>query len=302
MIGVIHLTPLDRGYPIRLRSLDDPPASITVGGGDVDSSPTVAIVGSRSADPEALLFAGDLARALAQAGVVVVSGGAEGIDRAAHEGALRARGRTWAIAGTGHEHCFPASHDALFAKIARGPGAMVWPFAPSYQHRTAFLARNRVLVALSDAVVIVQAGLPSGALGAASWARKLGKPLWVVPAAPWTSGFAGSRQLLEEGARPLVSIEALLGALGLSEPLATPQWPPGAEPVQVAPALAPPLSASAIAVLAALSATPSHADAVAAKTGLTAQATAATLLTLALEDVVVESPPGFFRRRDNRNR
>ena len=179
---------------------------------------------------------------------------------------------------------------------------MVWPFAPSYQHRTAFLARNRVLVALSDAVVIVQAGLPSGALGAATWARKLGKPLWVVPAAPWTDGFAGSRQLLEEGARPLVSIEALLGALALSGPLATPLRPPLAEPAEAAAALDAPPSASAVAVLAALSATPSHADTVAAKTGLTAQATAATLLTLALEDVVVESPPGFFRRRDNRNR
>jgi DNA processing protein len=304
---LVHLTPLDHNYPPRLRSLPDPPASITVSGGAVDSTRTVAVVGSRQAVPDALHFAKDLALELTKAGVVVVSGGAEGIDRAAHEGALCAGGRTWAIAGTGHEHCFPSEHAALFAVIGRGPGAMVWPFSPGYQRRSGFLLRNRVLVALSDAVVIVQAGLRSGALHAASWAQKLKKPLWVVPAAPWMSGFDGSRQLLDAGARPLASIDVFLGALGLAgRPGAgSPLVPPPAVERFLAPSRPPllaPLSAPAVAVLAALSARASHADAIAARTHLTAQATAATLLTLALEDVVVEGPPGFFRRRDNLNR
>lgn len=297
MTALVHLTPLDPRYPVRLRCLVDPPSSITICGGTIDSSPTVAVVGSRDAVPDALVFAKDLAGALARAGVVVVSGGAEGVDRAAHEGALRMGGRTWAIAGTGHEHCFPAEHAALFSEIGRGPSAMVWPFAPSHQRRGAFLLRNRVLVALSEAVVVVQAGSRSGALHAASWAIKLKKPLWVVPAAPWMNGFAGSRQLLDGGARPLVSIDALLRALGLVG--AGPPHPsPPSPAIQASGA---PLSESAIAVLAALSLAPSHADAIAARARLTAQVTSATLLTLALEDVVVESPPGFFCRRDSRN-
>jgi DNA processing protein len=304
--GLVHLTPLDHNYPPRLRSLPDPPASITVSGGAVDSACAVAVVGSRQAVPDALHFAKDLALELTKAGVVVVSGGAEGVDRAAHEGALFAGGRTWAIAGTGHEHCFPPEHAALFAVIGRGPGAMVWPFSPGYQRRSGFLLRNRVLVALSDAVVIVQAGLRSGALHAASWAKKLQKPLWVVPAAPWMSGFDGSRQLLDAGARPLASIEGFLGALGVAgRPVAgSPPVPPQAVEPFLGPSrpLLAPLSAPAVAVLAALSARASHADAIAARAHLTAQATAATLLTLALEDVVVEGPPGFFRRRDNLNR
>jgi DNA processing protein len=289
---LVHLTPLDPRYPGRLRSLPEPPASITVSGGAIEASRAVAVVGSRAALPDSLHFARDLAGALARAGVAVVSGGAEGVDCAAHEGALHAGGRTWAVAGTGHEHCFPASHESLFATIGRGPGAMVWPFAPAYQGRSGFLLRNRVLIALSDAVVVVQAGFPSGALQAASWAKKLQKPLWVVPAAPWMSGFDGSRQLLEEGARPLVSSDALLRTLGIAgSSLAA-----SASNTAVAlPEVA--RSEAATAILAALSPSPSHADAIAGRARLSAQVTTATLLTLALEDVVVEGPPGFFRRR-----
>ncbi|MGO9835924.1 MAG: DNA-processing protein DprA [Polyangiaceae bacterium] len=292
MTCLVHLTPLDPRYPPRLRSLPDPPASITVRGGPVEASRTVAVVGSRDALPEALHFAKDLAGALARAGVVVVSGGAEGVDGAAHDGALRAGGRTWAIAGTGHEHCFPPSHGPLFEAIGAGPGTMVWPFAPAYQGRPGFLLRNRFLVAVSDAVVVVQAGFPSGALHAASWAKKLRKPLWVVPAAPWMTGFVGSRQLLEGGARPLVSTDALLRALGVAGP-SSPTTP--SDGALALPAVA--LSQPAMAVLAALSPSASHADAIASRARLSAQVTAATLLTLALEDVVVEGPPGFFRRR-----
>jgi DNA processing protein len=296
-VTLVHLTPLDRQYPHRLRSLPGAPPSITVCGGVVDATRAIAVVGSRAAVPEALCFAGDLAAALARAGLVVVSGGAEGIDRAAHEGALAGGGRTWAIAGTGHEHCFPPTHSELFATIGRGPGAMLWPFAPDYRGRSGFLFRNRVLVALADAVVIVQAGLRSGALHAASWANKLKRPLWVVAPAPWSSGFEGSRQLIEAGARPLLSIDAFYRGLGLVgspvEPTGTITTAPGS-PAGTTDGL----SGVAAAVWSALSSSAAHADDIAVRARLTAQATAATLLTLALEDVVVEGPAGFFRRRD----
>jgi DNA processing protein len=282
-----HLTPLESGFPTRLRALADAPASLSLRGGAVEAERAVAVVGARRASAEALDFARALASALTRAGAVVVSGGALGVDAAAHEGALEGTGRTWAVAGTGHEHCFPPEHADLFERIARGPGAMVWPFPPGYRHPMGFVKRNRILVALSDAVVVVQAGERSGALNAASWARQLGKELWVVPAAPWMGkDFAGSRQLLGEGARPLVAIDAFLAAMALDGQVATRSVEPSV----------PSRSPEAAAVLEAVQAGPTHVDAIAHESGQTAQVAAVVLLTLALENVVVEGPPGFFRR------
>jgi DNA processing protein len=261
-----------------------------VRGGLLDASRAVAVVGSRAALPEALTFARDLGSALARAGAVVVSGGAVGVDAHAHEGALDANGRTWAIAGTGQDHCYPPEHAALFDRIGKGPGAMVWPFEAHYGHRSGFLARNRVLVALADAVVVVQAGIPSGALHAAAWARKLDKPLWVVPAAPWMKEFAGSRLLLEKGARSLTSLDGLFGSIGLAS--AQGQQQPRAKPASVS------LSIEESTVLAAISSTPLHLDQISDRAHLSAQVTGVALLTLALENVVVEGPPGFYTRRD----
>jgi DNA processing protein len=266
-----------------------PPASITVRGAPVEAARAVAVVGSRRACEPALRLARDLASALARAGAVVVSGGAVGIDAAAHEGALSA-GRTWAVAGTGHAHCFPAEHASLYERIGEGPGAMIWPFAPEFRHRTGFLTRNHVLVALSDAVVVVQAGERSGALHAASCAKDAGKPLWVVPAAPWMNDFAGSRWLLAQGARPVIEVDEVVSTLvpgGATRSAALLRAP------TLSPASLPPEAAS---VLRATSGSPSHIESIASASGQTVQSAVAALLTLALENVVVEGPPSFFRR------
>lgn len=261
-------------------------------GGSLEARCAVAIVGSRRASPDADEFARALAAAIVRAGAVVVSGGAMGIDAAAHRGALGAGGRTWAVAGTGCEHCFPPTHEALFDAIGRGPGAMIWPFAPASPARAgAFLIRNRVLVALSDAVVVAQAGLASGALRAAACARALVKPLWVVPAPPWAKNFEGSWQLLEDGARPLTSIASFLRALEL------PRARPGTRRRPKASARDPIQSA----ILGAISIAPLHLDEIARRAHVSVQAAAAALLTLALEAVVVEDPPSFFRQRDSPN-
>ncbi len=287
----LHLVPLDPRYPSRLRSLARPPSSLSVQGGPLDADRVVAVVGSRLAHPEAAGFASTLAAGLVRAGAVVASGGAMGIDAAAHRGALDAGGRTWVVAGTGCEHCFPSEHAALFHRVARGPGAMIWPFSPSSEARPgSFVARNRVLCAMADAVVVVQAGLPSGALTAAAAARRLARPLWVVPPPPWLgAAFDGSRRLLDEGALPLHSASALLSSLGLrsSGPSAAPR-PPSR-----------PFTPDETAVLAALSRTSGspalHLDEIASRAQSPAPAVTGALLTLALEDVVVEGPPGFFR-------
>jgi DNA processing protein len=233
---------------------------------------------------------------IVRSGAVVVSGGALGIDAAAHRGALEEGGRTWAVAGTGCQHCFPSEHASLFDAIGAGPGAMVWPFAPASAARAGgFVLRTRVLVALSDAVIVAQAGCRSGALRAAECARALKKPLWVVPAPPWAAGFAGSRILLEEGVRPLTDTTTFLKILELffdeqrpraSSTTAEARGPGPTDPIQSA-------------VLCATSSVPIHLDEIAQKAHATVQAAAAALLTLALEAVVVEGPPGFYRRRDS---
>jgi DNA processing protein len=287
----VTLTRLDSRYPSRLAHFPRAPASIRWQGGLVEAAATVAIVGSRKATAGALAFATELARALVRAGVVVVSGGASGVDTAAHAGALRAGGRTWAVAATGPERCYPACNAELFQLIARGPGAMLWPFAGG--DHGAFLGRNRVLVSLSDAVVVVQAGLQSGALHAASCARKLGRPLWVVPAAPWMGGFEGSLSLLEGGARPLTSTDALVQSLGI----AISKAPTASTESAPTPAAGPDNYRSEYRLLESMSHVPLHVDAIVARASQSAQAVAAALLTLALENVVVEGPPGFFRRR-----
>jgi DNA processing protein len=289
-VTTLHLVPLDPRYPRRLRSLARPPSSLTLRGGTLEADRVVAVVGSRVADAQARDFASTLAVTLARAGAVVVSGGAVGIDAAAHRAVLSVGGRTWVVAGTGCDHCFPAEHVDLFERVARGPGAMVWPFPPSSEARGgSFVARNRVLVALADAVVVVQAGFPSGALNAAATARKLGRPLWVVPAPPWLGpAFEGSRRLLDQGARSLHSVDALLTSLSLSR-TASPAAPPAALR---------PLSDAESAVLGALSSVPLHLDEIASRAHSPAPTVMAALLTLALEDVVVEGPPGFFRHRN----
>ena len=125
-----------------------------------------------SSSPEAEQFAFELAAVLARAGAVVVSGGALGIDAAAHRGALSVGGRTWAVTGSGRDHPFPKEHADLYREIASARGAVLSPFADDVPARQGnFPRRNGVLVALADAVVIVQAGAPSGSLNAASWAH-----------------------------------------------------------------------------------------------------------------------------------
>jgi DNA processing protein len=285
---VEHLTPLDPRYPSRLRDFKRAPASLSTRGGPLEAGCAVAIVGSRAATEEAIDFAKKLAGELARAGAVIVSGGALGIDGAAHEGALAVGGTTWVVAGTGCLHVFPPKHKDLFDAIASGPGAMIWPFepdAPSRWHR--FLSRNWVLVRLADAVVVVQAGERSGALHSAGCAHRLEKPLWVVPSAPWVAGFEGSRAILQAGrAQPLLSSTRLLESLKLRVPR---------RPRAVLPRA---LSNEESAVLRATSTGALHLDEIAARANASARTASAALLTLALENVVVEGPPGFFRRRD----
>jgi DNA processing protein len=280
-------------FPPRLAKMLSPPGEVTVTSERlVDAPRTVAIVGSRDPTDGAVALARKIADAVARAGAVVVSGGAVGIDAAAHEAAMDAGGRTWLVAPCGSDRVFPKKHADLFERVAAHPeSSVLWPFAsgayPSSARFLPFLERNRILVGLADAVVVVQAHAKSGTRNTAHWARKLGKPLWIVPIAPWDPcadaypGWAIEVQI--GGALVWTGLERFMSSLELKT-LALFSVPARS------------FSKAESQLLRALSSSPKHADELALESGLDAPSTATALLTLALENVVVEGPGGFYRR------
>lgn len=277
----LHRTDLD--YPVRLQRLRTPNAITTTG--SLEAGIRIAIVGTRNPQFETAMFARILARRIAAAGGVVVSGGARGIDSAAHRGALDAGGRTWLVAPVGLGQVCPPQNISLFNDIALSEGAVVYPFEDGrVAHRANFHLRNRVIAALSDAMVIVQAGAPSGALNAAKAARSFNVPVWVVPPVPWMNEhdeFLGCQAELDRGARPLYTVGALLKEMGL---------------VPSPNKNGPPLAEDARRLLNVATIEPKHVDELASLSGVPAPSASTALLTLTLEDVVVEGPPGFFRK------
>jgi len=302
----VHILPDDDAYPIRLLNLDEKPALTTSGPLD-HRGIAVAIVGSREPIPEARTFARELAFDLAKQRVLIVSGGAMGIDTAAHEGALEAGGVTWCVAPNGRRHSFPEENGALFRRIETSPGSrMIWPF-PDDQPKTAKTPkqRNAVLVGLARAVVVVQAHYKSGSRNAAKHARNLSRPVFVVPAAPWMRGFAGSLfELVKLGGLMLAHPSQLFRYLNLPLDPDKERWPWPSQVNLQAPEEAEtdpparPLTDDENAIVSVLSATPQHVDAVIARTGLPTSTTITALLTLSLRDVVVEGPDGFYRRKN----
>jgi DNA processing protein len=184
----------------------------------------VAIVGTRYADAEALAFTRELAAALTEAGLAVVSGGAWGVDAAAHRGALEAGGRTAVVLPIGFDRAYPARHRPLFARIAREGGALVTEQDDGvHPARWTFLARNRLIAALSAATVVVQAPARSGALSTAAAARALEKPVFAVPSAPWEPRGEGCLGLLAAGAHVCTSARDVLSLRPRGSAPAAPQ-------------------------------------------------------------------------------
>lgn len=203
-------------YPAWLRMVPDPPPVLWVRGDPrVLEQTSVAIVGSRSASQYARQVARALAAGLAEAGVVVTSGMARGVDGAAHEACLAAGGATIAVLGTGVDVAYPAEHRALAERIAaRGllmselpPGT-----APLAWH---FPRRNRIISGLSRAVVVVEASQKSGSLITARMALEQGREVMAVPGSVLHGRNSGAHALIKDGAMPVESAADILDALGL---------------------------------------------------------------------------------------
>jgi DNA processing protein len=175
----------------------------------------LAIVGARDASMAKCRLAHELASSSVRSGFAIVSGGALGIDAAAHRGALAAGGATFAVLGCGVDVVYPDRHGALFAEVSAA-GGLLSEYAPGTQPRHGqFPARNRIIAALSEAVLVVEAGFASGALITARLATKLGRALLAVPGSP------GTDELIATGAaRPISDGEALRRALAGEAPAA----------------------------------------------------------------------------------
>jgi DNA processing protein len=196
----------DPDYPERLRHLR-PPVERLWYRGRLPSGPAVAIVGSRAASGAGCDLARRLAAALARRGDVVISGGAFGIDAAAHTGALDAGGLTFAVLGCGVDVVYPDRHARLFARIET-QGGLLSELEPGEPPRARqFPSRNRIVAALSDAIIVVEAAARSGALITARLAAKAGQRLLAVPGTPGTDG------LLARGALAVTSPDDLWDAL-----------------------------------------------------------------------------------------
>jgi len=212
MNGVIRQLNLnDPDYPEGLRQLVRPPDPLFLRGTLLPAdAAAVAIVGTRAATPYGLAAAERLARELAQRGITVVSGLAEGIDGAAHRGALSAGGRTIAVLGHGLNFLYPAIHRHLAEAIADS-GALVSQFPVDLGPlKPNFPQRNRVIAGLSLGVVIVEAPERSGALITAREALEAGREVFVVPGPAGSPKHRGSHRLIQDGAKLVETADDIL--------------------------------------------------------------------------------------------
>jgi DNA processing protein len=263
--SILQVTRGEAGYPSRLLVLSDVPSVLWVRGClPQDGSRALAVVGARAASGTGCTRARTLAGDLAVLGFAIISGGAFGIDAAAHEGALAVGSPTFAVLGCGVDVVYPDRHRSLFARIA-AKGGLVSEYAPGTPPRAGqFPARNRIIAALADAVIVVEAAYRSGALITAHLAHLLGKKVLALP------GSIGTDRLLRSGqAQPVTSASEVEDALAGRPRLAAAQAQPASAPM-----------ATLLAVLREQAATPavlSH------KTGIALPAVLAALAEAELE-------------------
>jgi DNA processing protein len=223
------VTPADPEYDDHLNDLRDPPACLFVRGGPLGDLPErVAIVGSRKCSDLGRDVAQDLGRALVASGLAVVSGAAHGIDAAAHRGALQAGGRTVAVLGSGIDIAYPASSKELLERIAER-GTIVSEYPPATQAGPRhFPARNRLVVALARALVVVEGEAQSGSRISVDHALDLGREVFAVPG-PVTSPLAETPlEMIRDGATLIRGANDLLDDLGVDRD-SPPPAPPDLE-------------------------------------------------------------------------
>lgn len=289
-LGVEILTPQDIDYPERLRTLPDMPVVLYVTGNIacLNGGRYVGMVGTRRPTRYGQQACHDLSLTMAQAGAVLVSGLADGLDAEAHHAAVEAKTPTVAFLGTGIDKTFPAANVSLRQQIEAGGGAVVSEYPPDYKGKTTgtFLARNRLIAGLSEAVCVTEARRRSGTLNTVSHAIRYGRLVFSVPGSIYSPTSEGTNDLLREGkARPLCEASDVLKALEMQAPVPGPKEPETAEV---------PLDGDARLVLESLGPVPRTPAQVVADTGLTIQRVQAALMELEFAGAAASHPGQLY--------
>lgn len=285
--GVQIVTRADAAYPAMLREIHDPPIVLYVRG-DVSALDTrsVGVVGTRKPSLYATECAKKLSYQMAYAGLTVVSGLARGVDTAAHQAALAARGRTVAVLGSGLENLYPPENRELAEKIAASGGAVVSEFSMATKaDRQTFPMRNRIISGLSFGLLVVEAGARSGALISANQAGEQGRSVYVVPGRIDNPGAMGSNRLIQQGAKLVLSARDILDDLGLIF-REEPGLKSASEALQLSPAER--------AVREAIGEDETTMDDIIAKCGLPTHQVSSTLLALEMRRLVKQLPGSRF--------
>jgi DNA processing protein len=272
-------------YPVLLREIHDPPIVLYVWGGILDRDRhAIGVVGTRKPTHYGSECAKKLSYQLASAGVTVVSGLALGIDTAAHQGALAAKGRTIAVIGSGFLSIYPPENRALAEKIATS-GAVVSEFSMSVQpDRQTFPMRNRIISGCSFGLLVVEAGGRSGALISANQAGEQGRSVYAVPGQITNPGAIGSNRLIQQGAKLVTSASDILDDMGMLF----------AQTPSLIPVPAPELTGNEALVYAAIGDEESHMDEIISRCGLPTPAASSTLLALEMKKLVRQRPGSRF--------
>lgn len=268
----------DSDYPRRLKEIDQSPPVLFIRGTiNVEDDWAVAVVGTRRVTPYGRQVADEIGRFLAQNGVTVVSGLARGVDAIAHEAALQAGGRTFAVLGSGVDVIYPPEHRKLAAEIIR-QGAVISDYPVGTQpDGVNFPPRNRIISGLSLATVVVEAGEKSGALITAEFAVDQGRDVFAVPGSILAAQSQGTNRLIEQGARPLLKMSEILEALKLE------QIPEKQQARKHSP-----MSKEEQSLLEHLSSDPVHIDQLCELTGLPITNVSATLTMMELKGFVTQ--------------
>ena len=282
----------DADYPRALLAIaDPPPAFYFIGRRELLDRPALAIVGSRNATPQGVEEAEAFGATLSAAGLTIVSGLATGIDAAAHRGGLCADGSSVAVVGTGLDRYYPPANRALQERLER-EGGIVSEFSlgmPPLAEN--FPRRNRLISGLSRGVLVVEATLNSGSLITARLAVEQGREVFAIPGSIQSPFSKGAHRLIRDGAKLVETAQDVL------EELRFEAAPSSAAPEPVSSALAGAASEAAERVLSALGHDPAGIDQLARRSGLAAEAIAATLVKLEITGRVVVLPGGWYQRR-----
>lgn len=290
-LGVEILTPQDIDYPERLRTLPDMPVALYVTGSIacLNGGRYVGMVGTRRPTRYGQQACHDLAVNMARAGAVLVSGLADGLDAEAHRAAVEANTPTVAFLGTGIDKTFPAANAVLRREIEAGGGAVVSEYPPDYKGKTTgtFLARNRLIAGLSEAVCVTEARRRSGTLNTVSHATRYGRLVFSVPGSIYSPTSEGTNDLLREGkARPLCEASDVLKALEMQAAAADEPAAAAAEEV--------PLSEDARTVLGVLGPVPRTPAQAAAESGLPMPRVLAALMELEFAGAAASHPGQLY--------